>query len=315
MRWSAVLALLLTGCGGGSADPCDGPCPPTDTDDGNDTDAWVQETFVAAPDDEVDILFVVDHAPGATDLQTGLVEGAESLFGWLDLIDTDWHVGVVSGDMVTAGHGGRLREADGVKWIDGTTYDRAVTWPAMVQMGTSGPPTQEGRAAAYTALETLAGTDNAGFLRADSSLHIVAVSHFDDASDDSVIGSSSFIAWGWAMDHRPLVRFTGIVDAADTSNYWPVISGLNGSLWSDDAAPWATLMRDVGRTSLTSPTSYVLAGPADPASLEVSIDDGLTVTGLELDSDFTYDDETWTVELVIVPGFGSEVLIGYLPGT
>ena len=160
----------------------------------------------------MDILFVVDNSCSMDVEQTALGTNFPAMLQWFLGSGLDYHIGVVSTDMNDPLQAGRLRSVSGARWVDPHTKSPEAVFGSMVQMGTTGYWIEQGRAAAYTAIELLAGTDNAGFVRPDAGMHITVVSDENDSSGDAPFGRDEFIdflsTFRWS---QRLVSFSSIV--------------------------------------------------------------------------------------------------------
>jgi hypothetical protein len=141
----------------------------------------------------IDVLFVVDNSCSMYDEQVALTDSFPGLLSQVTSLNFDYHIGVVSTDMDDPAQSGRLHEANGVNYLDMNTPDVEATFLAMAQMGTYGSYNEQGRAAAYEAIEILGATDNAGFYRDDAYLAIVVLSDENDYSASPTL--SDFVTW------------------------------------------------------------------------------------------------------------------------
>ncbi len=166
-------------------------------------DMFLQETVR-----KVDILWLVDNSPKMKDAQESLADNFEMFIN--DLVGADppinYHLAVVTTDAAT--ERGLLRQlidsneqeimgADGrpLRFIAcndpdldeecnvGSEADAEEIFKQTVQVGVEGTPIERGLLAVQLALsEPLHSGDNAGFLRDDAALYMIAISEEDDSS-------------------------------------------------------------------------------------------------------------------------------------
>jgi len=300
--------------------------PPIHT--GDTATPLVEDVFEISDAGSSDILFVVDNSCSMAEEQDQLSQGFPVFMAYFLGSAVDYHIGVVSTDMVDPSHSGKLQEEGGYLFIDDQTLDATQVFSAMALMGTGGHYDEEGREAAYTALEIRKDAFNTGFLRDDSEMHIIVVSDEPDGSGNDVLSQTEFV--DWLDSHkaaRPNVTFSSIVGppggcgsgfggigAEEGVGYLEVtdaVGGLKLSICGDD---WDLYMEDLGAlaSSGTAQSTYVLSVVPDVATIEVEvIDDGVTYVFIEGD-DWTYDADTNAITFVDYrPSPGAEVTIGY----
>lgn len=156
-------------------------------------DVFVQETVR-----KVDILWLVDNSPKMYDAQASLAEHFDMFISDLARADppVDYQLGVVTTDAVT--EGGRMRELvghPGSRFIAcnapdvddecnvGSAAEAENVFRDTVQVGVDGTPIERGLLSVQLALsEPMRSGVNAGFLRDDAALYIIAISEEDDSS-------------------------------------------------------------------------------------------------------------------------------------
>ncbi|MFT4623414.1 MAG: hypothetical protein ACI8PZ_002070, partial [Myxococcota bacterium] len=191
---------------------------------------------------EVDILWVIDNSCSMSEEQDELAANFPEFMAYFLDSSLDYHIGVVSTDMDDRSHSGLLQSAGGgMRWIDTETDDAVMRFSQMTRLGTDGSADEQGRAAAYTALELRA--ENDGFLRGEKAgLHVIVVSDEDDYSRDSPISSEEFIEYMLNLKEDPeLVTFSSIVgpptgcggggplgDAEPGDNYFALTDAIGG---------------------------------------------------------------------------------------
>jgi len=213
---------------------------------------------------------------------------------------------------------GRLRHTDGVKcpedpnkggrWVDSNTKNPEAVFNSMVQMGTTGFWNEEGRAAAYTAIDLLADTDNAGFVRSDAGMHIAVVSDENDSSGDAPISRDEFIDY---LSHfrwsERLVSFSSIVGpvtgcpgiGSPGTEYLDVTAAVGGITWPICSNDWTSVLDQLGfiATGLTREFYLSKRPVVDTIEVRVIAPNG-TSFEFQPDVDWTYSDVRNSIEFV-----------------
>jgi hypothetical protein len=228
-----------------------GPNPPALANPEN-IDRIVQVTQPSA-----DVLWLVDNSGSMSDNQRDLANNFPDFMDYFLGSGLDYHIGVVTTDMVKLRFSGKLVESStGERFITPDTPDPMTTFASMAQVGTDGSGTEQGRAAVYTALEIEKNGYNAGFLRDDeeSGIHVIAISDEDDASTNNQIPLDEFN--GWMNGLRPddeLVTFNSIVNPPGGGlinppgdKYFAVTSAVGGITQSLLEPDWVSVLDDLG---------------------------------------------------------------------
>ncbi len=352
----AVLAFLASACQeysvGDDPDPKDGTedtaTPDTDGDDDDDddftftysdTDTPTTDTDTTTTDREgdeqidgsiqpaislVDVLWVVDNSCSMSDDQDSLTTHFPTFIDYFENVQgIDYHVGVVSTDMVDVTHQGQLREANGVKWLDNNTPDKEATFLLMAGMGTSGSGDESGRAATQYATQTHANGFNAGFFRANATLAVIVISDEDDSSDMFGVGIPTFVSDFQAFKPDPsLVSYSTIVGptpngcaTADPAwGYEDVRTQVGGIFHSICAADWDQVLTDLAAGALNSRLEFFLGEvpQVDTLRIQVIEADG-SQRWFDVYVDFTYDPVRNSVTFIsYMPGPLSEVFVHYV---
>jgi hypothetical protein len=332
MRTHATLALMLLACGGeakldsGAGDdtgdtvaPTTSPTATTPTTAPTTTpdDGWRVDSFTIAPT-ALDLLFVIDNSCSMAEEQEQLAVIAPQIFEFLYL--TDFHLGVVSTDMDSAAHRGKLQYTGADPYLHPDSVDAETHFVSRVIMGTGGSGDEQGRAATYTAIS--GGSPNKGFIRPDADLHIVVLSDEDDHSGSDPISTTDFADYLNGLDKT--VHFSSIVgqegccdsvfgDEEEGLEYsWTTdqVGGLHADIQSDD---WSNTIDQIGRLSFEDRISFVLAEvPDDLDAIEVAAHiDGITFLFLQ-HADWNYDAGDNSVNFMdFVPSNGAVIDITY----
>lgn len=280
------------------------------------TDRLVQLTIPV-----VDALFVVDNSCSMDAEQALLSANFRDFLEWFQRSGLDYHIGVVSTDMVDPLHAGRLRSVDGRRWVDAATPTPESLFSEMVQMGTNGHWEEKGRAAAYTALEVLREEDNQGFLRPDSGVHVTVVADENDASGESPISRTEFIDW---MNHlrwsQQQVSFSSIVGplsgcpyvGSPGIEYMEVTRNVGGVVWPICDEDWSDMLDELGFLAVGLSREFFLSARPVVGTVDVKVEDGPTVLTFEETEDWVYDAvRNSVVFLTFVPDPLSTVVVTY----
>lgn len=261
-----------------------------------------QFTFEAP---RLDVLFVVDNSGSMTEEQSDLIAALPDVSASLLASSLDFHVGVVSTDMDSAGHKGRLQGAGGPLWVDRDTPDPVDALEQMADLGIGGSGDERGLAAVVASHDALGATYNQGFYRDGSQLAVVVVS---DENDHSVGSTADFSAWLQTIREPGEASFTSIVlpagyipsfgdDGEAGRRYLDVTQDVGGETHDIRNAPFtAALQRALDRTH---GMRLELAAEPDPETLAVTVTaTDQTILGLERDVEWIWDADLGLVELL-----------------
>jgi hypothetical protein len=247
-----------------------------------------QDRSIQSPIPAVDVLFVVDNSCSMIQEQGDLTDNFDIFIEYFVGSEFDWHVGVVSTDMVTPGHSGRLRNSNGVRFIDESVPNPVETFREMAFMGITGDPYEQGRAATYTALETLRTGYNAGFYRDYASLAVILVSDEDDYSGNQPVSRNEFIDWMLNLKaSSDMVNFSSIVGPIgncstayeEGTDYIAVTDAVGGIVWSICTDDWAGLLGELGMQAIGLKREFFLSELPVVDTLEVwVVFEGVTYT-------------------------------------
>lgn len=160
-----------------------------------------------------DLLFVVDHSPTMLDSHQRLLDAFPQILDALLARAVDYHVGVISVDLDDPAHDGKLREVQGVRWLEPGTPDPAAVFEGMVLMGMGASPVEQGIGAAYKALAVHSQDYNAGFQREGTELSLVVLTDEPDYTDPALITQTAFADYllGLEASGLPDVSFHSLV--------------------------------------------------------------------------------------------------------
>lgn len=208
----------------------------------------------------VDVLWVIDNSCSMQEEQSALRSNFGEFMKYFTDSGLDYHVGVVSTDMESRQHSGRLQQDDDAqhgRYID-TSYnesDAIASFSQRASLGTSGSSDERGKDAAWAALVTEAEEPdghNAGFFRDEASLSVVVIS---DEIDYSRISTTEFANWMLTVKgEEGMTSFSSIVgltnrDCGSTergTGYLEVTEQVGGISWSICTDDWAGLLTELG---------------------------------------------------------------------
>lgn len=267
---------------------------------------------------KVDVLWVVDNSCSMWEEQTALAENFPSFLQFFVGSGLDYHIGVVSTDMIDVAHQGRLRQVDGYRFIDDESPDPHLMFTEMAQMGTTGHWDEKGFEAVFAAVDIEGEGYNAGFLREAASLHVVVIS---DENDYSSWTSPEFSAWlRGKKASSTLVSFSSIVgpeedcpNAAEPGlDYLEVTRSLSGVEWPICSSEWSTVLEHLGLKATGLTSEFFLTDLPVDETIEVSVEIGGVVFGFEPAEDWIYDDQRNSIQfLEYVPDPLALVVIRY----
>jgi hypothetical protein len=279
-------------------------------------DAFVQEA------DPVDVLWVIDNSSSMATEQARVAAGINSFFSWFTTLNLDYHMGVITTDIVNPIYSGRL--VGSPTYIDSSTVDPAAALVTAINVGENDMGNESGLRAAELALsEPLVSTDNAGFLRPDARLVMIFLS---DEPEQSDYDADHYIQFFDTLKADPgNVMASAIVgdesagcattcddvpqDAQPGDKYLAVVSefsGIFGSICTCDLTP---SLDEIGMAATHYVRSFILSDtPSDPAQIVVYVDG-------EESTDWSYLAITNEIVFGTPPINGSEVVVRYPTST
>lgn len=249
------------------------------------------DRLVQTPNPEVDVLFVVDNSCSMQTSQDELAANFPVFFSYFEGSGIDYHIGVVSTDMVAGDQAGRLQVVAGRRWVDDETDNAQGVFSAMVGLGVSGSATEQGIAAAYAALEVHRDDHNADFRRDDAGLVIVTISDEEDQSNAPTPDEFASYLNTLPVDPED-VTFSSIVtmngfDRGD--RYMYVTQQVGGEIWDITEPDWAPVLDAIGLSAAGLSRRFYLSRIPVPGTIEVRIETDGVVRVMEQDVDWTYD--------------------------
>lgn len=283
----------------------------------------VTERFTEPAPTISDILWVVDNSCSMAEEQRRIADNASQFIQhFVDSPQLDWHIGVVTTDMVTDDGKGRLERWDGQPFLSADTVDVAWAFEQLILQGTDGPYPERGLDASWAALSPpmLTGP-NDGFLRDRSFLHIIVISDQQDYS--SRVTRAEYIAWlaetrgeqavVSAITGLPTTSCAGWVEPGN--GYIEVVTATGGVLVDICEPDWGPVLDDLGAVSSQGGAEYHLRQLPALDSMEVWVEEpnGQTYR-FEFGDTWTYDEVRNSVKLVrYTPPPGTDTIIRYVP--
>lgn len=302
------------------------------------SDRTTLDTWSQAPNNEIDILWVVDDSCSMSEEQAALTQGFVSFVDEMEASGTNFHIGLITTSLDYA-------DPNRGKLVGNPPYltvedDYVSAFQERAIVGTQGSDKEKGLEAvsyALSPLMTLPGSPNEGFLRDEASLLIVFVSDEEDCSDDGALegrlAEDCYLErqlltnvqqivrdyWDIKGGDRDRVQVGAIVgldngaceDAYPGRRYMDAAAltgGLIGDICSGD---WSTILADLGLTAVGIKTKFRTSYQAKPDTLVVEVDEE-EVPQDEFNG-WTYDESTWYISFHgdAIPERGQQVVARY----
>ncbi len=314
----AVVLLLSPACPGELLVEGEG-------DDDDDTtgqdDGWREEVLAQTAAAAVDVLFVVDNSASMIEEQNALLTNFWSFAQVLVGSGVDYHIGItVLDDWPGQPVIGELYGA--TLFVDPDTPDPITAFAGNMTMGSDGMGSCElGLEATYRCLTPpLIDGFNDGFYREEAYLTVVVVSDEPDGSTTAncptAITWTEFVPWlsslkgaqgmdrihfGAIVGDRPAGCYSSWGEAEPGDGYLDVVDSLgpdHSTFHSICDQDWSQVMTELGTASLGLATSYPLAEPVVPGTLQVFLDpDGADGPEAEFQ---IYEDATYSIDHAFV---------------
>lgn len=246
-------------------------------------DPTVTDTFSQLPSPQVDVLFVVDNSGSMSEEQGSLGSNLESFLGYATSAGVDFHIGVVTTDVVSNRDSGRFRGNPRI--IDPSTTSIAQVFRSTVRVGTGGSASERGLEAAYLALtDPLVNTHNAGFLRRDAALALIFVSDEPDHSSRTVSFYEGFFRNLKGFNRPGMLSVSAVVGtqsprcqgpggrASYAPRYIELAQNTGGVVESICSANWGQTLSNIGLSSFGLRSRFTLSSSPVAATLRVRVD-------------------------------------------
>ena len=287
-------------------------------------DSHQVDQFQQLSEPMVDVLWVVDDSCSMSEEQANIANNASTFLNRALNLMTDFQIGVVTTDMSDPAKSGRLQSRNGrPKIITRSTPNPAAAFADNVRQGTGGDPNEKGLDATHAALSDPLINDpmaNAGFLRDDAKLVVIAVSDEEDASTPPVDFFVDFLKNIKGYRNSDLMSFSAVVgpeptgcsspdgDAVAGTRYLEVArrtGGLERSICSNN---WGQIADDLGLDAFGAKSQFFLSREPIPSTIVVRVN-GSTVPS----SDYSYDAPSQSIifDPTAVPPQGATVEVEY----
>lgn len=274
--------------------------------------APVTESFEAADVRAVDVLFVVDNSGSMADDQQLLADNftrfIETAF---DDTSLRFHIGVTTTDVIS-GTGGPLVDS---YLTDGLSQGSLETlFAEMALVGIEGDGRELGLEAMRRAIDDLANTVNAGFLRDEAALSVVIVSDEEDNGGDPTIDPAlqrpvetyveALSALKSNLANTP-VLVSVVVQPGFSPRYETVANAFGGVILDITSPTWGEQLSTIGAATFGLQRLFRLGGPPEPGSVTVTVD-GVATTAFTVDGNAVILDDA--------PDPGALIEITYVAG-
>ncbi len=331
-----LCGLAIIGCGGDKSTPDDtGSTTSTTTASATTTTSTSTTTtatttttttlpteatdeFLQSPPSDVDVLFVVDNSCSMAEEQSALAQSFPVFMNYFLGSGLDYHIGVVSTYLNNPDQSGKLQGPAGTLWVDTNTPNPTAVFGSMAQLGTSGNAMERGRDAAYGALVVHATGFNAGFLRANSALHVIVLSDEDDHS--SGLTNVEWITWLQGQQAtRPAVSLSSIVGTSVGGatvevgvDYIDATAQVGGVLWDINNPDYGQALSMIGITGSGLVSEFVLSQTPVLGTIEVAVQEGSVTYAFDEGIDWVYDATANSVLFTeFIPSPGATTRISY----
>lgn len=275
MRATAIL-LALVGCASEQEIVQDIPSWPDSVPPGLPDQTWTDRLLqLTVP--KVDVLWTVDNSSSMGDNQQALAENFPLFGDFFVGSGLDFHIGVVTTDIVDPARNGALVPVDGMRFIDNDTLDPVDVFAQMARVGTDGLGEECGLGGTYRALEEKVDTVNAGFYREEADLHTIVVSDEEDSTPLNVVRPEEFKDWykslkaeGVEYTFSSIVSFQDgppPVDRGDT--YLTMTEEVGGIAWDITDQDWTLVLEQIGIQAAGFKTEFFLSHRPVPTSITV----------------------------------------------
>ncbi|MFO0727382.1 MAG: choice-of-anchor D domain-containing protein [Myxococcota bacterium] len=284
------------------------------------------DTFTQSAGPKVDILWIIDSSCSMYDEQIRLIDNLSRFVAYADSQHADYQMAVTDTDGLST-ESGKFRLCYPHPRIVRYDYpDREAAFRCLFEVGTNGPGVEAGWAAAHHALQRAqAGAAiplnvNAGFLRDDATLAVVAMS---DEEDQSAESNELLRDYFWSVKGKTRVKMHAIAGpthgpctiAPNTQpgrRYEWMANATGGMFFSICEPDWSPMLEALGLSTFVPLSEWTLSQAAVPASVVVTVN-GLPVVW-DVNNGFTYDASDNAVRFhgTSVPRPGEQINVDYV---
>lgn len=271
----------------------------------------------------IDVLFVIDNSCSMEQEQANLATNFPQFMSYFLGSGIDYHIGVVSTDMVTGSQAGKLQSALGYNYIDEFTENPTQVFSAMATVGADGNWEERGRDAVFTAIDLRRDDpQNQGFYRPQAGLEVVFVSDEDDVSE--LMSAREFLAWFEGLKWSPeRTNAHAIVTPRNVDtcpeglsagiDYLELAEATEGQTYNICSDDWAPMLDSLGLATSGLRLEYFLSRMPVLDTLEVSVTnpEGVTFQYVECLAGDEIEDES--CEVAYTPTRNSISFLGEEP--
>lgn len=277
-------------------------------------EAWHEQRFEVPLVPKADLIFVFDWS-GPLTANRGIIGEILALREALEAGQVDYQVSAIGADDgCHLGGEGPLTPALSAQEFEARFVSQACgEYWSCPEQGANSERALSLLVAALRATNTAGGGCNAGMVRADATLHVIAIS---DEPEQSQFRASKVRGYMETLPEDPYgVVFHGIGGDwplgcrgyKPYENYYPLVLESGGLYRSICDSDYHGHMDTLGDAAVPEPGPYILEAVPVPGTLSVIVD------GQALDSGWTVDpvDNTLVFEEWVAPGRGSELEVRY----
>ena len=264
MRLLASL-LVLAGCASEQDIVQDLPVWPESEPQGLPAREWT-DRLVQLTVPQVDVLWTVDNSSSMGNEQQALADNFPLFGDFFVGSGLDYHIGVVTTDIVAPDRDGAMHAVDGYRFIDNDTPDPIGIFARMAMVGTDGQGEECGLGGTFHALEEKVDTANAGFYREDADLHTVIISDEEDQTPASVITPTEFQDWYQGLKtvdeeltYSSIVSFEDAPPADRGETYLRLTEEIGGISWDIAESDWTLVLEQLGIQASGFKTEFYLS--------------------------------------------------------
>ncbi|MBX2802941.1 MAG: hypothetical protein KTR31_34985 [Myxococcales bacterium] len=279
----------------------------------------VTDTYIQTIPMKADILFVISNWWSSERLQEELIDAFDEMIMVLIDSEIDYHIGAISTDTDHVEDNGKLREANGLRWIDQDTDFPIQTFAQMATMDASGcVGPRRPRDATWMALEHQAEHHNLGYRRDDASMHTIFVS--DDVDQSYRMSFDEWVQWYDGFSPDPEVdSLSTIVDFNLDAENVGATNILGGASHEIRDMPWGNVLQQIGLQARGPKTEFGLSRMPVEGSVEVWVNAptgqlNFTEGTVEEGGDYAYIEARNSILFHnYLPPAGSQIEISYEP--
>jgi hypothetical protein len=265
----------------------------------------------------VDVLWVLDNSRSMKEEADKIAKNFPLFLDHFVGSGLDYHIGIISTNMMRADQSGGLQPGRGQFWLDEDTVDPAGVFEEMIPLYSGLSHEESGREAIWNAVEVRSADTNAGFFRDDAALHVIVISDEDDHSPQPTV--PEFIDWLDGLKAPDRISFSSIVGIEVPCSgsfekgvdYLAVTDAVGGFKWSICNEDWAPALDLLGLSAAGLKTEYFLSQLPVVDTIAVEVID-VDETVIPFPDGWTYTAERNSITFdVYVPDPLADVVITY----